>query len=183
MIKAVLDACVIYPAPLRDLLLSLADVGLFKPFWSVEINEEWIRNLLVKRPELSHSKLALTVQAMNKSFPDANIMKDAGISSRLILPDKNDIHVLETAIKSGSHYIISSNLKDFPDSELHKYSIQAIDPDSFIFDRFREHEAIALEALTNQINRLSHPPLSRKDVLAIFKKIGLTKTSTYLNGL
>ena len=30
------------------------------------------------------------------------------------LPDKDDIHVVETAISSGANYIITFNLKDYP---------------------------------------------------------------------
>jgi hypothetical protein len=36
---AVLDACVLYPVPIRDLLLSLASAGLYKPKWSALIQE------------------------------------------------------------------------------------------------------------------------------------------------
>jgi predicted nucleic acid-binding protein len=183
MIKAVLDACVIYPAPLRDLLLSLADIGLFKPFWSAKINEEWIRNLLIKRPELSLSKLALTVEAMNKAFPDANVSSNVNIASSLSLPDQDDIHVLGTAIVSESNYIITSNLKDFPHKILGQYHIQAIDPDTFILERFKDQKTRALVALHNQIKRLRHPPLSRLEVFDIFKKIGLTKTINHLKTL
>ncbi|MDT8886174.1 PIN domain-containing protein [Aquirufa regiilacus] len=183
MIKAVLDACVIYPAPLRDLLLSLADVGLFKPFWSAKINEEWIRNLLIKRPELSLPKLALTIEAMNKAFPDANVSSDANIISSVSLPDQDDIHVLATAISSDSSYIITFNLKDFPNDQLRQFYIEAINPDSFILNLFREQEALANFALENQIKRLKHPPLSKTEVLAIFEKLGLIQTSHYIKGL
>ena len=47
---AVLDACVLYPVPIRDLLLSLAAAGLFKPEWSALIQDEWSRNLLATNP-------------------------------------------------------------------------------------------------------------------------------------
>lgn len=47
-----LDACVLYPAPLRDLLLRLATTGLFAAKWTDEIHDEWTRNLLSNRPEL-----------------------------------------------------------------------------------------------------------------------------------
>jgi len=42
----VLDACVFYPAPIRDVLLSLAAEGLFIVKWSHIIQNEWLRNLL-----------------------------------------------------------------------------------------------------------------------------------------
>lgn len=47
-----LDACVLYPAPLRDFLLRLATTGLFAARWTNQIHDEWIRNVLAKRPEL-----------------------------------------------------------------------------------------------------------------------------------
>ena len=64
----VLDACVLYPAPIRDLLLNLAQLGLFKPRWSDEIQNEWIEGLLKKRPDLSRLNLAKTKEAMNSGF-------------------------------------------------------------------------------------------------------------------
>jgi hypothetical protein len=39
---AVYDACVLYPAPLRDLLLHLALTYLFRARWTGRIHEEWI---------------------------------------------------------------------------------------------------------------------------------------------
>ena len=42
---AVLDACVFYPAPMRDLLLSLADADLYHAKWSADIQHEWVEKL------------------------------------------------------------------------------------------------------------------------------------------
>lgn len=50
---ALLDACVLYPAPIRDLLLHLADANLYKPKWTDRIHEEWTRNLLLNRTDLT----------------------------------------------------------------------------------------------------------------------------------
>lgn len=38
---AVLDANVLYPAPVRDILLNFADAKLFQPKWTKTIQEEW----------------------------------------------------------------------------------------------------------------------------------------------
>jgi hypothetical protein len=73
-ISAILDANVLYPAPIRDLLLNLADVGFYSPKWSDEINDEWVRNLLKNRPDLTEKQLKKTVIAMNNAFEDANII-------------------------------------------------------------------------------------------------------------
>ncbi len=50
---AVYDACVLYPAPLRDFLIRLGLSGRFRARWSAQIHEEWKRNLLLNRPDLT----------------------------------------------------------------------------------------------------------------------------------
>lgn len=71
---AILDACVLYPAPLRDLLLNLACLGLFRARWTSEIHEEWIRNLLRDRPDPTPSQLQRTRDLMDRivRFPTAS---------------------------------------------------------------------------------------------------------------
>ena len=39
--KAVLDACVLYPTVLREILIGGAEAGLFTPVWSPRILAEW----------------------------------------------------------------------------------------------------------------------------------------------
>ena len=59
------DACVLYPAPLRDLLIRLAVTGLFRAKWTDAIHDEWTRNLLANRPDLMAEQLNRTRQLMN----------------------------------------------------------------------------------------------------------------------
>lgn len=66
----VFDACVLYPAPLRDFLLRLAISGLFSAKWTEQIHDEWMRNLSKSRPEIA-DKLPRTKNLMNKAVPDA----------------------------------------------------------------------------------------------------------------
>lgn len=134
MIIAVLDACILYPAPVRDYLLHLADEKNYSPKWSNEINEEWVRNLLLNRPDLSKNKLNKTVRSMNAAFPKANVAQDKFLINLLILPDMNDRHVLATAIQSKAERIITSNLKDFPPSYTNRFKIDIQHPDYFIVD-------------------------------------------------
>ena len=59
-ITAVYDACVLYPAPLRDFLMHLALTDLFRAKWTERIHDEWIRNLLKNRPDLTVEQLNRT---------------------------------------------------------------------------------------------------------------------------
>jgi DNA-binding transcriptional regulator YbjK len=65
------DACVLYPAPLRDLLLRLALTDLYRARWSEAIHEEWIRAVLRNRPDLSRQQLERTRSLMNAHVRDA----------------------------------------------------------------------------------------------------------------
>ena len=67
---AVYDACVLYPAPLRDFLLRLALTDLFRARWTEHIHEEWMSNLLAKRSDLSREQLERTRGLMNQALPD-----------------------------------------------------------------------------------------------------------------
>jgi len=66
----VYDACVFYPAALRDFLLRLALTHLFQAKWTDRIHDEWIGGVLRERPELT-DKLPRTRELMDQAVPDA----------------------------------------------------------------------------------------------------------------
>ena len=65
---AVYDACVLHPAPLRDLLLRVALTDLFRARWTEEIHAEWMRSVLQRRPDLKPEQLARTRKLMDVSI-------------------------------------------------------------------------------------------------------------------
>jgi PIN domain len=113
-VLAVYDACALYPAPLRDLLLHLACVGLVRPRWTDAIHDEWIRNLLANRPDLARSQLDRTRALMERAVPDALVRGYEPRIPSLTLPDADDRHVLVAAIEAGAGVIVTFNLADFP---------------------------------------------------------------------
>lgn len=174
----VLDACVLYPAPVRDILLSLAAEGLFKPKWTDIIQDEWVRNLLIKRSDLSEAALKATTHAMNKAFPDSNVENFKDLIPSFNLPDEDDRHVLACAVRSNADLIATFNLKDFPSSELAKYDIQVQNPDELISNLIDLNEELSCKAFTKMVKRLKNPPKTKQQILETFINCGLTTSAT-----
>src|SRR5579863_19981 len=123
------DACVLYSAPLRDLLMHLAITDLYQAKWTNEIHDEWIRNVLANRHDIKASQLERTRELMNRHIRDCLVTGYETLISSLKLPDLNDRHVLAAAIRSSASIILTYNLKDFPAKSLSPYAIEAQHPD------------------------------------------------------
>ena len=177
---AVLDANALYPAPTRDYLLRLASLDLYKPKWTNEIQEEWIRNLLLNRPDLMREKLDITQDAMNSAFPDANITNYEELIAGLSLPDAKDKHILAAAIRGNADVIVTFNLKDFPYRYLKTYDIEVQHPDEFVSNLINLDKTKSENALQSLIKSLRNPPKTREEVLNTLEKCGLRNTVSIL---
>src|SRR5437763_11557894 len=126
------DANVLYPAELRNLLMHLALTGLFRARWSPDVHEEWISNLLKKRPDLTRDKLERTRMLMDKNAVDALVTGYEDLIPALHLPDPDDRHVLAAAIRGHADVIVTMNLRDFPSNAITPFRIEAQHPDEFV---------------------------------------------------
>ena len=70
----VLDACVLYPPSLRDLLLTLAALDAFDVRWSDDILDEVGRNVVADHPDVDEERFVEhTIGAMRATFPEASV--------------------------------------------------------------------------------------------------------------
>lgn len=104
----------LYPAPLRDLLMRLTLSGLFRARWANQIHEEWINALLIKRPDITREQLDRTKTLMNDGALDCLVTGYEFLIDTITLPDLNDRHVVAAAIRGQADLIVTTNLKDFP---------------------------------------------------------------------
>lgn len=177
---AIYDACVLYPAPLRDFLLQLACSGLFRARWTDAIHDEWIRNLLEERPDLDPAALTRTRQLMDRAVPDCLIEDYEALIQGISLPDPNDRHVLAAAIRGHADVVVTFNLDDFPSKALASYGIEAQHPDEFIGNLIDlAPEAICLSAKICR-ERLRKPPLTVQEYIDCLARQQLTSTSSFL---
>jgi predicted nucleic acid-binding protein len=152
-VTAVYDANILYPAPLRDLFIRVAQAGLVRARWTETIHEEWIRNVLKDNPRLSAERLARTRTLMNEAVRDCLVTGYEDLIQSLSLPDPDDRHVLAAAIRAGAGVIVTYNLTDFPAETLARFDIEAQHPDDFLVGlldlapgiSLRRHQAAAGE--------------------------------------
>ncbi|QKT03536.1 PIN domain-containing protein [Ectothiorhodospiraceae bacterium 2226] len=173
------DACVLYPAPLRDFLLRLATTGLFAARWTDRIHDEWIRNLLKVRPDLEH-QLARTRELMNEAVPDCLVSGYEPLIDGLTLPDAGDRHVLAAAIRCNAQIVVTFNLKDFPVAALDPFGIEAMHPDRFVEHQLDLHQGLVIGSAKTHRASLRHPAKSPEEYLETLAAQGLVVTADRL---
>ena len=180
MINVVYDACVLFSASLRDLLLNIAAVGLVHPYWSDRIHEEWMRSLIRKRPHLLWERLERTRQEMNAEFPHSLVTGFEEMIPTLQLPDINDRHVLALAIYKEAKYIVTFNLDDFPKTALQPYEIEALSPDEFVQRLIKNHQSRVLQAVKKHRLSLTRSPKTVDEYLSTLEKQEIPKIVAFL---
>jgi predicted nucleic acid-binding protein len=173
---AFLDASVLYPAPVRDLLLELAVADLYRAKWSDAVHEEWITAVLRNRRDLKRAQLERTRDLMNTHVRDALVTGFEGLINVLDLPDPNDCHVLAAAIKGRADLIVTTNLKHFPPDLLDRWGIEPQHPDEFLTHQFHLSQPLFLQAVKTVRLRLKHPFKSVEDYLDTLRTQGLLAT-------
>ena len=128
--RVVLDACVMLPQTLNNLLLTLADAEMFRPVWMQELLDEVQRNLTTAKFGKSPAQASRRVGQMRTAFPFA---EEESRGYRELIPamtnDPKDRHVLAAAVRSGASVIVTANLKDFPSDTLAPFDVEAVHPD------------------------------------------------------
>jgi hypothetical protein len=150
--------------------------GLFRARWSTQIHEEWKRNLLVNRPDLSQDQIDRTSALMDLAIPDGLVRGHEALINGLDLPDPNDRHVLAAAIRCGASVIVTFNQRDFPQGALAPYGVEAQHPDVFIDNLFDLDPAAIVAAAQKQRAQLRNPALDVDRYLDALLRQGLVQT-------
>jgi hypothetical protein len=178
----VYDACVLYPASIRDLLIRVARTGLFRARWTERILDECFRNIVAARPELE-GKLDRTRRLMSEAIPDALVSGYEGLAAMVALPDEDDRHVLAAAVRAGAQVIVTSNLKDFPPAALEPFDIEAQHPDAFVLHLLSLDAGAVARAVAAQAASLRNPAVSREQLLETLESRGLVQSVAELRKL
>jgi predicted nucleic acid-binding protein len=175
----VLDANVLYPTLLRDLVLSLAHADLYSAKWSAHIRDEWMRSLIRDRPHM-RAKIEEAARTMESAIPDCLVTSYEHLIPGLELPDPDDRHVLAAAITGHADAIITWNEKDFPNAVLDSFGIELQTPDEFVLNQIMLRGTVALAAIKAMRARWERPEVSSIALVELLERRGMPQTAAHL---
>ncbi len=165
--SAVLDACVLVPMALCDLLLRLAEEpAMYRPLWSEQILTEMAKALKTKLRR-SATEVAWRRRRMKEAFPEAMVTVPSALLKAVeSIPDNDDRHVLAAAVMAHANAIVTQNTRHFPKDCCEKYGLRCQTPDDFLVDQYHLHPQLVLDKLDDQAAGISR---NREFVVASLK--------------
>ena len=179
---AVLDANVLVPALIRNVLLSLADAELYRARWTARILDEMekgIRNDCDRlKLEDGPDRAARTRQHMTgwPGFADCSVENYEVLEASMPTADPDDRHVAAAAVKTKASIIVTDNLKDFPAEAFLPLEIEIKSADAFLADTIDLSPGRSLKALREMRERLRKPPFSPRELIGKLREKGLKST-------
>lgn len=132
--RVLIDANVLYPTVLREIILGVAETGAFTPLWSHRILEEWARAARRNGGQRDEAIARGEIALCRARWPEASVNVAPDTEARLHLPDPADCHVLAAAIDGGAQAILTLNTRDFPIRALGAEDILRRHPDEFLLE-------------------------------------------------
>lgn len=161
---AVLDANVLHPIMTTQVLLRLADRGLFRPIWSREILEE-VRESLERRG-FDPTKIERRISSMETQYPEA---MTEGVERFLsAVPEDveaGDRHVVAAALAGKGDAVVTNDIDDFPVDALTALSIEVQSLDTFLLNQLTLDPDAVIEVFAEIEDDLHKPPMTVNDVL------------------
>lgn len=152
--RLLLDACILYPTVLREILMAVAQTGAFLPLYSERILGEWQHVAERKSPETA-STARVEIALFRAAFPQGCVAPADGAEDALSLPDPGDLHVLAAALGGGAEGLLTANIRDFPPRTLARHGIWARTPDSYLRELY--------DAMPSEITKIAEGARSRTE--------------------
>jgi predicted nucleic acid-binding protein len=160
---AVLDANVLWPQYLRDVLIRAAVADLYRAAWTDRILEE-MRTSLIRKGRVSTEQIDRTVRFMREQCPHFMVEGYENLIG-VMMNDEKDRHVLAAAVRGGAYTIVTSNTKDFSPESREPYGIDLHTPNEFLEELWVTDSGRMANMLVAMAGGLKTPPLSVEDLV------------------
>lgn len=162
-ISAVLDACVLFPAAVRDTLLRAAQKRLYRAYFTEEILEEVRRNLLKKGKIVDPAHAEQLMFQIRRAFP-ASMVEDYAALIPSMTNHPKDRHVLAAAVAVRAR-VVTFNLADFPEHAAAPHRVVVQTPDDFLIGLHTADSRTMIAVLQEQSEALRCPPMTVHEIL------------------
>ena len=174
--KLLLDACVLYPTVIRNLLISVSGEQKWDLIWTEQIFEEWRRasnKINLEAKAQTEAEIAI----LKSKYPKSMVNDYEKQIPKLYLPDKNDLHVLAAAIEGNASSIVTLNLRDFPNYELNKYGIRGVHPDELLYREALDNFNLIADFVISILNDFNKNNANKLSEYRLLKKAKLNRLS------
>ena len=178
--KVVIDACVLFPTVLRELVLGVADTGAFQPLWSARILEEW-RRAALRHGERDGEIAGVEIALLSSRFLGASIKVQPETEARLTLPDPDDVHVFAAAVDGGADELLTVNTRDFPINALGAEDILRRQPDEFLLEHLTGDQTGVRAVVDTVLARAKSHGIDTTNRRALLKKARVPKFAKALD--
>lgn len=160
-LPAVLDADVLHPPGIRDVLLSVAEQGLYRPVWTPRILGEMsdsireaARSRQLPEPDTGHIEAE-----MRAAFPDAEFAA-RGYERREqeMTNHPKDRHVLAAAVVAKAGIIVSEDRRGFARAACEVHGVRRLSAEAFLLELLRRYPDEFVAALEAIAARRRRPP-------------------------
>ena len=178
--RVLIDACVLFPTVLRELVLDHAATGAFTPLWSERILEDW-RRAAARLGPVDAAVADAEITAVRARFPDAVVEVTAETVDRIHLKDTDDIHVLAAAIDGNADELLTLNLRDFPTNALAAEGLIRRHPDEFLLEAVHADPVGASQIVETVLARAAAHGIDTSNRRAILKRARLPRLAKALD--
>jgi PIN domain len=162
---ALLDASVLHPWVVCDLLLRLAERGLYRPAWSGEILDERVDSLTERKPEHAE-RFQRRRERMEAAFAEA--MTDRPERFLAAVPEDVDVgdrHVVAAALAARADVIVTNNVRHFAPERLSESGLVVQTADEFLIHQWWLDPQGVTDVLTAMAEATRQPSLTVDQVL------------------
>lgn len=167
---ALFDTNVLFGFHLNDIILGMAERGLFRPLWSDQILAELSDNLI--EHGLPTANAGRRISAMQRAFPDAMVSGYEDLIENMTNNPK-DRHVLAAGIRANCEVLVTFDLPGFPEDSVAAYDIEIVHPDKFLLDQLDLYPGPTVGVLHQLISDYSSPKLEMEDLLVRLADAGV----------
>lgn len=183
MIVAFLDACVLVPITLTNVILTAAEEGLLQPCWSPEVIDEAVEAITKIRPHLNEERIRFRFTAMNEAFEGALASGNPAMLNGRSFPDIDDKHVVAAAVAAGATVIVTANIRDFPKPVLAELGLTAVSPDELLLQLLETEVEAMVNVVIKVATALRNPERTPEDILAALALAGAPNFSASVRPL